>query len=206
MSAQTKTRPRIGIYSGTFDPVHAGHISFALQAIDAAKLDKLYFLPERRPRNKVGVEHFGHRVAMLKRASKPHKKLAVLELEDVSFSVAQTLPRIKKRFNNAQLVFLTGSDVIQYMPTWPNVTEMLKQTELVVGLRSTDDSSTVGALMQTWSVAPISTTMIVSCAPQVSSRKVREGLRRREYVPGLLQSVWRYSERNWLYISLAQRL
>jgi nicotinate-nucleotide adenylyltransferase len=69
---------RIGIYSGTFDPVHSGHISFALQSLKAAKLDKVYFLPERRPRNKQQVEHFGHRVAMLKRAIKPYPEFNVL--------------------------------------------------------------------------------------------------------------------------------
>ena len=203
MSAQTNTRPRIGLYSGTFDPVHAGHISFALQALESANLDQIYFLPERRPRSKIGTEHFAHRVAMIKRASRPHKKLHVVELEDVSFSVAQTLPRLQKRFKNAQLVFMVGSDVIEFMPSWPNSNQLFKQTELVVGLRDSHDQVMVQALIESWPVKPQAITTIASCAPQVSSRKVREALRRREHVPGLLQSVWRYSERNWLYISLA---
>src|SRR3982750_4185468 len=99
---------RIGIYAGVFDPVHAGHIAFALQAGDKARLDKIYFLPERRPRHKQGVEHFGHRVAMLKRASKPHTKLDVLELEDISFNMERTLPRLQKKLKGEQLVFLFG--------------------------------------------------------------------------------------------------
>src|SRR5207237_1081890 len=129
---------RIGIYSGSFDPVHAGHLSFALQAIEQAQLDAVYFLPERRPRNKQGVEHFGHRVAMLDKAVKPHRKLQVLELEDVSLTVASTLPRLLKRFPRAQLVFLMGSDVTQYLPTWPNAARLLQQVELVVGVRAAD--------------------------------------------------------------------
>lgn len=40
---------RIGIYSGSFNPVHAGHIAFALQALESANLKTIYFLPERRP-------------------------------------------------------------------------------------------------------------------------------------------------------------
>src|SRR5581483_3364510 len=87
---------RIGIYSGVFDPVHAGHIGFALQAVERAGLDKVYFLPERRPYHKQGVEHFGHRVAMLKRATRPHPALSVLELEDISFTVERTLPKLQK--------------------------------------------------------------------------------------------------------------
>ncbi|MEI9913739.1 MAG: adenylyltransferase/cytidyltransferase family protein [Candidatus Saccharibacteria bacterium] len=37
---------KIGIYAGSFDPIHLGHITFALQAIEQAGLDKVYFLPE----------------------------------------------------------------------------------------------------------------------------------------------------------------
>ncbi len=194
---------RIGIYSGTFDPVHAGHLSFALQALEAANLDAVYFLPERRPRSKTGTEHFGHRVAMLKRASRPHRKLHVLEIEDVSFTVAATLPRLKKRFSKAQLVFLFGSDVVAHLPQWDNAEQLLKQVELVVGIRSSDNLAVVQESIDRWSVPPLKTTIIESLAPAISSRKVREALRRREYAPGLLKSVERYSNHNWLYISLA---
>ena len=130
---------RIGIYAGTFDPVHTGHVAFALQAMEKAKLDKLYFLPERRPRHKKGVEHFGHRVAMLQRAVKPHPKFAVLELDDVSFSIERTLPRLKREFLSDQLVFLFGSDAIQHLGNWPLAERLLASSELVIGLRSQDD-------------------------------------------------------------------
>jgi cytidyltransferase-like protein len=75
-----RTQSRIGIYSGTFDPVHAGHMAFALQAMQEAKLDRLYFLPERRPRYKQGVEHFAHRVAMLERAILKNQALSKKKL------------------------------------------------------------------------------------------------------------------------------
>lgn len=194
---------RIGIYSGTFDPVHAGHLSFALQALAEARLDAVYFLPERRPRGKTGIEHFGHRAAMLKRATRPYRKLRVLELEDVSFTVATTLPRLQKKFPKAQLVFLVGSDVTAHLPQWNNIGQLLKQTELVVGVRAADDPVLVQESIERWPAQPLGTTVIKSSAPAVSSRKIREALRRREYVPGLLRSVERYSNRNWLYVSLA---
>src|SRR3982751_4027627 len=112
-------RSRIGIYAGTFDPVHAGHIAFALQAMERADLDSLCFLPERRARTKQGVEHFGHRVAMLRRATQPHPKFSVLELDDVSFTVERTLPALYKRFPQTQLIFLFGSDAVEQLPNWP---------------------------------------------------------------------------------------
>src|SRR4051812_33685276 len=127
--------PRIGIYAGTFDPVHAGHVTFALQAMEAAGLDKVYFLPERRPRNKQHVEHFGHRVAMLKRAAQPHPQFEVLELVDVSFSVERTLPKLRQQFADDELVFLFGSDVVVSLQSWPKSELLLKDNELVIGLR-----------------------------------------------------------------------
>ena len=181
--------------------MHVGHVSFALQAIEKAKLDKVYFLPERRPRHKHGVEHFGHRVAMLKRASKPHAKLEVLELEDVSLSMERTLPRLHKRFKDSQLVFLFGSDAAQLLPSWPKAENLLTKCELVVGVRAEGSARDVAKNISAWAVQPMELHIFESFAPDVSSHKVREALRRRQHVRGLLKSVARYSNRNWLYVS-----
>lgn len=197
-------RSRVGIYAGTFDPVHTGHIAFALQAAKWGKLDKLYFVPERRPRHKQGVEHFGHRVAMLERAIQPHPAFGVLELEDVNFSVEYTLPRLRRRFPNDRLVFLFGSDVVKQLQSWPKAKRLIGGYELVIGLR---DQTTRGQLEQTmadWPVQPGAVTVIDSYAATVSSSQVRDGLRQRHKVDGLLASVERYSGKNWLYVSLSK--
>jgi nicotinate-nucleotide adenylyltransferase len=194
---------RVGIYAGTFDPVHTGHVTFALQALQAAELDKIYFLPERRPRNKQGVEHFGHRVAMLKRALEPHPKLDMLEMVDISFSVQRTLPQLRQQLPGSELVFLFGSDVVPGLAEWPHASSLLKDNELVIGLRFQDDREQVHKIVENWPQQPKAVTVFPSYAPAVSSGKVREGLRRRQPADGLLKSVERYSDRNWLYVSLA---
>lgn len=194
---------RIGIYAGTFNPVHAGHITFALQAIQAASLDKVYFLPERRPRHKTDVEHFGHRVAMLERATRPHPQFEVMELVDVSFSVERTLPKLRKAFPDSQLVFLFGSDVVGDLPDWPRVERLLKDSELVIGLRQGDEVVVIKELISEWPQAPIDLILFDSFAPHVSSGRIREALRRRKRTAGLLRSVEHYSNRHWLYVSLA---
>ena len=195
---------RIGIYAGTFDPVHAGHVTFALQAIQAAKLDKVYFLPERQPRSKQHVEHFGHRVAMLRRAAAPHPQFDVLELVDVNFSVERTLPRLQRQFVGSELVFLFGSDVLPGLPDWPKVERLLANHELVIGLRHQDDRDGAHRIIEAWPIQPKALTMFASYAPDVSSGRVREALRQRKPAAGLLTSVERYSDRHWLYVSLAK--
>jgi nicotinate-nucleotide adenylyltransferase len=193
---------RIGIYAGTFDPVHSGHIAFALQSLEAAGLDKVYFLPERRPRGKQGVEHFGHRAAMLRRALEPHPQLEVLELEDSNFSVSRTLPRLRKRFPDATPVFMFGSDVVRGLAGWPGAARLLEGSEIIIGIRSRDKREDVRRAVEDWPAAPESVLIFDSPAPEVSSGIVREALRKRGQAPGLLSSVERYSGRHWLYVSI----
>lgn len=199
----TKRPQRIGIYAGTFDPVHAGHVAFALQSLKSAKLDHIYFMPERQPRSKRGVEHFGHRVAMLQRAAKPHPQFDVLEQPDVNFNIQRTLPRLQKQFPNDQLVFLFGSDVVTELPTWPYADRLLQKTELVIGLRKSNSRKQIQKLINKWTVQPRAITMFESFAPDISSGQVREALRVQQPVKGLLSSVARYSNHHWLYVSLA---
>lgn len=193
---------RIGIYAGTFDPVHSGHIAFALQSIEAAKLDKVFFLPERRPRAKQQVEHFGHRAAMLKHALKPHPNLKVMELVDVNFSIERTLPFLQSQFKGDDLIFLFGSDIVPSLADWPNSQRMLKRGEFVIGLRHQDKREDIHQIVENWPSQPKAVTVFESYAPDVSSQKIREALRSRKTAKGVLKSVERYSDRNWLYVSL----
>ena len=197
-----KAKAKIGIFSGSFDPVHLGHITFALQAINDAKLDKVYFLPERTPRNKEPYEHFGHRVAMIKRAIKPHPKLDILELNDRTFSINKTLPALEAIFKNERLVFLFGSDKIGVLINWPNADRLLTSSEVIIGLRhdSSIDQLTADTLL--WPKPPL--TIIFSYWPAVLSTEIRRSLQKGEAATGLVKSVDSYIKQNWLYVSLEQ--
>lgn len=195
---------RIGIYAGAFDPVHAGHVAFALQALKAARLDQVVFLPERRPRTKPGVEHFAHRVAMLKAALAPHPDLAVMELVDKHFTVKRALPAIERVFPSAELVLLMGSDAALTMPRWTHANQLLKRSELVIGVRSHHQHKEVAKDISGWVVQPKSVVIFDSFAPHISSSKIRHALRTNNHSEGLLRSVHRYARREWLYVSPSQ--
>jgi nicotinate-nucleotide adenylyltransferase len=197
-----KSRKRIGVYAGTFDPVHAGHISFALQAIHAGKLDEVIFLPERQPRFKQGSEHFGHRVAMLTRATRPHRKLHVLELTDKHFSVRKTLPALRRLFKDADLVFLVGSDVLTHLKDWPGADILLQTSELLVGVRGDEPLAWAEHQIADLPIPPRASLVIRSHAASISSGLIRSALRRNKTVAGILPSVQRYARQNWLYVSV----
>jgi nicotinate-nucleotide adenylyltransferase len=194
---------RVGIYAGAFNPVHSGHLAFALQALEHARLDKVVFLPERRPRHKPGVEHFAHRSAMLKRAVKPHPRFEIQELVDIAFTVERTLPRLKQLYRGAELVFLVGSDIAEQIPSWSKAELLLAESELVIGVRQRDNALRLHKVLEEWPVQPKDTHIFTSFAADISSKEVREALYTRRTAPGLLPSVKQYSNRNWLYVSLA---
>ena len=195
---------RVGIFAGTFDPIHAGHIGLALQALKSANLDQVYFLPERRPRTKPDTEHFGHRTAMIKRAIRPYNQLGLLELPDVHFEIKRTLPKLRRKFIGSQLVLIVGGDVAVNMPTWPAASKLLKSCELVIGLRNGQSKQAIIKAFSTAGLDSDQIRFIESYSPHVSSRKVRNSLRVGQPVRGLLASVQHYSKANWLYVSLSK--
>ena len=194
---------RVGIYAGAFDPVHSGHIGFALQALNAGRLDEVYFVPERAPRGKDGITHYAHRIGMLRQALRPYPKLKVLDLPDRQFSVGSTLPRLTKRFPHAQLSFVMGSDVIESLPRWPKVAQLLEQCELVIGVRAGVSKLELLETLEALLIFPPMVTLIDSKQPHLSSGAIRRALRLNLPVHGLLTSVFRYARTQWLYVSVS---
>ena len=140
---------------------------------------------------------------MLNKALKPHPQFEVMELVDISFNIERTLPHLRQQFLDDELVFLFGSDVIQHLSDWPNSDRLLQSGELVIGLRGKNIREDIHKIVEKWYVQPKTVTIFDSFAPDVSSGKVREALRENKAASGLLKSVERYSNNNWLYVSLA---
>jgi nicotinate (nicotinamide) nucleotide adenylyltransferase len=193
---------RVGIFSGTFDPVHKGHIAFALQAIKEAKLDEIYFIPEAKPRRKEGMTHYAHRLAMLEIALKPYQTLKTLELQDKQFSVNKTMPRLKVRFKKTELYLLIGSDSAMHLSDvkqWPNADALLKEIGLIVGLRGEATESDVRAKLK----PPAKELIIIGTDKKhASSRKIRHAAANNEHHEDSLRGTKKYMKKNWLYDSV----
>jgi nicotinate (nicotinamide) nucleotide adenylyltransferase len=176
-------------------------VAFALQAMPAARLDQVVFMPERRPRYKPSVEHYAHRVAMLKAALEPHPDLSVMEVVDKHFTVRRTLNMLRQVFGDAEIVLLMGSDTALGIPDWPYAEQLLTNCELVVGVRSEHQHNEVERVVGGWQTVPLSLTIFDSFAPHVSSSRIRNAIRTNQYADGLLSSVQRYARQEWLYVS-----
>lgn len=133
---------RIGIYSGTFDPVHPGHIAFANAARQSAKLDHVAFLPEPNPRAKPYASPIHTRTAILNAALlQTNHRVHMTKLHQ--FSVDTLLDELHSVYPGASFHFMFGSDVVTTMNSWPGVHDLLTQYPLIIGMRSKDSYGSV---------------------------------------------------------------
>ena len=194
---------RIGVFSGSFDPVHKGHIAFALEAAKTADLDKVYLAPEVKPRRKPGITHFAHRVAMLKLAVRSQPKLEVLELPDKYFLPQKTLAQLRQRFPRDTLVMLLGSDLFEHLvehsEQWPHVEALLSSVELVVSARTGQTNKALQEMVGRLPVQPLAFYIAHNHQPEVSSGMARDRLKKGLNASSLPASVAKYAAENWLY-------
>lgn len=196
-----RTPQHIGIYAGTFDPIHMGHVQFVLEAIRQTELDMVYFLVEPRPRYKQGVKAFEHRVEMVHLAIQDQPKLGLLVLKQARFTVHETWPVLKRRFEGSQLSMLMGNDVFSRLSDWPRLDEIVGDAEFVVGIRAEvqhDIAEHVKVIEDTKHVK-IRYTTFHSPLSTESSRKIRNELRRGIMPDGLDSRVAGYIREHELY-------
>jgi nicotinate-nucleotide adenylyltransferase len=173
---------RIGIYAGTFDPIHNGHLEFAQAAIRWAELDHVALLPERKPRHKHGLTSYKHRVAMVAAAVKSLPAISVLELPDDNFTVTTTLLELRDTYPEATLIFLIGSDVASTMPSWENLKQLVQECELIIGERHHDSAQEpIAQQIESWHIQPRVFRVVSGMNNQaVSSGLIRQALRSKE--------------------------
>lgn len=190
---------RVGIFSGTFDPVHRGHIAFALAALKQCALDKVVLLPERSPRGKVGVSDFKHRMHMVRLAARPHRKVSVLTFDEPQFTVGKTLPQLQAKYPGAQLVMLFGSDVIKSFGfRWPGLETLLATAELAVSTRAGESEEVLRTFLDALGL-PLTATFVHGPHANVTATEVRMG-----NLQGTEPLVRSYIEQNQLYEQQAQ--
>jgi nicotinate-nucleotide adenylyltransferase len=127
---------RIGIYGGSFNPVHLGHLIAAECCREQAQLDRVLFMPAATPPHKQGqlLADAADRVAMLTLAVGGHEAFAVSTIEvdrgGVSYTV-DTLAVLAERHPHDTLALLLGPDALAQLPTWREPRTIADRCELV---------------------------------------------------------------------------
>ena len=132
---------RIGIYGGTFNPPHIGHIGAAKQAVSALGLDRLLLIPDRIAPHKVMPEGSAspeQRLHMLRLAAAdcPQIQVSDIELrrEGPSYTYV-TVEQLREAYPDAKLYLLMGTDMFLYFRSWRNPERILQNVSLAVFYR-----------------------------------------------------------------------
>jgi nicotinate-nucleotide adenylyltransferase len=131
---------RIGIFGGTFDPVHLGHLIMAEQCREQARLDEVRFMPSAQPPHKQGrvLTPFEQRREMLELAIAGHAAFRVSALEQelggLSYTV-RTLAEIHRREPGHELFLILGSDCLPDLPSWREPAGILAQASVLAVAR-----------------------------------------------------------------------
>ena len=138
---------RLGLFGGTFDPIHLGHLILAEQCREACGLDQVWFVVAGSPPHKKGERTpVGHRLEMVRIAIAGHLRFSVSEIEakrpGPHYSV-ETLDEVRRELPRAELFFLIGADSLVDLPTWREPEAIAKMATIVVVNRPGIDADAV---------------------------------------------------------------
>ena len=132
---------RIGIFGGSFDPPHIGHMQAAQQAIDLLHLDRLLLIPAGvAPHKAASTEKGEHRLQMLRLAAGQMPRAEVSDLEILRGNISytcETVQQIRAMYPHAELFLLMGSDMFLSFDHWKNPEFILEHATLAVFCRGT---------------------------------------------------------------------
>lgn len=136
-----KVYRRLGIFGGTFDPIHTGHLVTAEAVRDEYKLDKVLFIPAAQPPHKQHQQLAPARqrfeMALLATASNINFEVLTLELErpGLSYTVDTVHELLQMYGMGTEFYFITGADTIGEIHTWHHIGELLSLCHFVAATR-----------------------------------------------------------------------
>ncbi len=141
---------RIGVFGGSFDPVHIGHLIIAQDAVEQLELDRLIFVPAAVSPHKQYCQPVEgrHRLKMLELATESCVRFEVSDLElargGVSYT-SDTIQHVQADHPSAKLFFIVGLDSLADLHLWRNADELLECCTVVPFGRGGEDPEEVAA-------------------------------------------------------------
>jgi nicotinate-nucleotide adenylyltransferase len=198
----------LGIFGGTFDPVHYGHLVLAEQCREQCNLDAVWFLPSGSPPHKqdANITDAKRRVEMLELAISGHSSFSVSDIElrrtGPTFTV-ETLQQIHDdpEGPNRELFFLMGADSLSELVTWREPSRIVELATLVAVNRGGDPLPNRELLIEQLGEATVSRIIPVSIPGQeVASSDLRKRVRTEHSIRYLTpRSVEVYIQQQNLY-------
>jgi nicotinate-nucleotide adenylyltransferase len=190
--ARPVTSSKIGIFGGTFDPVHVGHLAIALAALESAHLDRVVFVPARRSplKDRGPLAPADDRLAMLDAATKDESRFVVSRLELEREGPSYTVDTLEALKSEGDLFLILGSDALADIERWRSPDRIRSLATILVARRPGAPEPQTRSGAKAFDAPRL----------DLSSRELRarasRGLSLRYLVP---DDVWRHIERKGLY-------
>jgi len=198
-------KKRLGIFGGTFDPPHIGHLILAAEARDQLDLDYTIWVLTPDPPHKRGKEisSISDRLAMV--------ELAIGEDEDFSLSrvdidrpgphyTVDTVEILKQQYPDFVLIYLMGGDSLQNLPEWYHVSDLLENLDGIGVMRRPGDDIDLSELMEALPQLQEKLNFVTAPLLEISAEQIRRRARQnRAYRYYLLPQIYEYIRKNKIY-------
>jgi nicotinate-nucleotide adenylyltransferase len=195
-------KKRIGLFGGTFNPIHCGHVKAAESVQNMFSFDRILFIPSYLPPHKesVDVASAAHRLKMVELALASFDRFfpssVEIDARGTSYSIL-TLNKIKEMFPQTEVFFLLGIDAFLEIETWKDYEDVLEQCSFVVmsrpGFRLSEAKD---ILTEKYKIYLLSINTL-----DISSSEVRERIRKNQPIEGLVpENVENYIKERSLYL------
>jgi len=198
---------KIGLFGGSFNPIHNGHIYLAKSIMDSLNLDKIILIPSKKSPHKSNVEYVSdtHRLNMCNLAVQniPNVEVSDFEIcrDTISYTV-YTVQYFKENYPNDELYLLIGSDMFLSFDTWKDFKDIMQNVTLAVVSRCNGDMDTL--LEKSMQLSKYGKIIVSNTAPlEVSSTEIRKNIRFNQYYScNLDKKVVQYIKSNGLYLEV----
>jgi nicotinate-nucleotide adenylyltransferase len=186
------TAKKVGVFGGTFDPVHVGHLAIALAALESADLDRVTFVPARRSplKDRAPLAAAEDRLAMLQAATKDEPRFTVSPVELERDGPSYTVDTLEALQGEGDLYLILGSDALADIARWRSPDRIRALATILVARRPGAPEPETSSGARAFDAPRL----------DLSSRELRarasRGLSLRYLVP---DDVWRHIEREGLY-------
>lgn len=199
---------KLGLFGGTFDPIHQGHLHIARAFADELQLDTVIFLPAGDPYHKNTLQASAHhRIAMIERAIADDSRFAVSDCDVVRQGATYTFDTIqifRQQFPNTQLYWLLGMDSLLQLHTWKRWQTLVQQTHIAVAARLNENLAQAPRELHAWLGQALqngSLHLLQAPLHPISSSEVRRQLKQQHHVDEHLlpRQVLQYIKQHHLY-------
>jgi nicotinate-nucleotide adenylyltransferase len=181
---------KLGIFGGTFDPIHNGHLMLAEHIRRECDLDKIIFMPNNIQPFKQGATTLPgkQRQRMLQLAISGREYFDITDIELDASGVSYTYNSIialKKVYKDCEMFFILGEDIFSSIEKWHKFEELIGEAGFIVGLRPGSDRSTIEQLIEKQrSKHRAKITVVDNPQIDISSSRIREIVQTRDFFAG----------------------